>query len=81
VAASGRALHQAEIRYTGGLVTYLEVASAQNTALQAQLSAADIAARRMTASVALIKALGGGWQAETGLKTDAVEAAKGVQVR
>jgi NodT family efflux transporter outer membrane factor (OMF) lipoprotein len=81
VAASGRALHQAEIRYTGGLVTYLEVASAQNTALQAQLSAADIAARRMTASVALIKALGGGWQAETGLKTDAVKAAKGVQVR
>jgi NodT family efflux transporter outer membrane factor (OMF) lipoprotein len=72
VAASGRALYQAQQRYTGGLVTYLEVVTAQNTALQAQLTAADIAGRRMTASVALIKALGGGWQTETGLQTDAV---------
>jgi NodT family efflux transporter outer membrane factor (OMF) lipoprotein len=72
VAASGRALYQAQQRYTGGLVTYLEVVTAQNTALQAQLSAADIAARRMAASVALIKALGGGWDQQSGLKTDAV---------
>ena len=76
VAASGRALYQAQQRYAGGLVTYLEVVTAQNTDLQAQLSAADIAARRMTASVSLVKALGGGWQADTGLNTDAV-AAKG----
>jgi NodT family efflux transporter outer membrane factor (OMF) lipoprotein len=68
VAASGRALHQAELRYTGGLVTYLEVAQQQNNALQAQLSAADIAARRMTASIALVKALGGGWQEATDLE-------------
>jgi NodT family efflux transporter outer membrane factor (OMF) lipoprotein len=67
VAASGRALNQAQLRYTGGLVTYLEVATQQNAALQAQLSAADIAARRMTASIALVKALGGGWQAATDL--------------
>ena len=62
VAASGRALHQAELRYTGGLTTYLEVAQQQNNALQAQLSAADISARRMTASIALVKAMGGGWK-------------------
>lgn len=68
VAASGRALHQAELRYTGGLVTYLEVAQQQNNALQAQLSAADIAARRMTASIALVKALGGGWTEATDLE-------------
>jgi outer membrane protein TolC len=43
-------------------VTYLEVATQQNNALQAQLSAADTAARRMTASIALVKALGGGWK-------------------
>jgi NodT family efflux transporter outer membrane factor (OMF) lipoprotein len=65
VKASGRALYQAQARYTGGLVNYLEVVTAENTDLQAQLSAADIAARRMAASVALVKALGGGWQAET----------------
>jgi NodT family efflux transporter outer membrane factor (OMF) lipoprotein len=74
VASSGRALNQAQLRYTGGLVTYLEVVTNENTALQAQLAAADIAARRMTASVALVKALGGGWNADTGLKTDAVAA-------
>jgi NodT family efflux transporter outer membrane factor (OMF) lipoprotein len=68
VTASGRALYQAELRYTGGLVTYLEVAQQQNNALQAQLSAADIAARRMTASIALVKALGGGWQEATDLE-------------
>jgi NodT family efflux transporter outer membrane factor (OMF) lipoprotein len=68
VAASGRALHQAELRYTGGLVTYLEVATQQNNALQAQLSAADITARRMTASIALVKALGGGWKEATDLE-------------
>jgi NodT family efflux transporter outer membrane factor (OMF) lipoprotein len=65
VKASGRALYQAQTRYTGGLVNYLEVVTAENTDLQAQLSAADIAARRMAASVSLIKALGGGWQAAT----------------
>jgi NodT family efflux transporter outer membrane factor (OMF) lipoprotein len=68
VTASGRALRQAELRYAGGLVTYLEVATQQNNALQAQLSAADIAARRMTASIALVKALGGGWQEATDLE-------------
>ncbi len=74
--ASNRALNQAQLRYTGGLVTYLEVVTAQNTALQAQLSAADIAARRMTASVALVKALGGGWRDED-LDTDAMAAKAG----
>jgi NodT family efflux transporter outer membrane factor (OMF) lipoprotein len=68
VTASGRALHQAELRYTGGLVTYLEVAQQRNNALQAQLSAADIATRRMTASIALVKALGGGWKEATDLE-------------
>ena len=68
VTASGKALHQAELRYTGGLVTYIEVAQQQNNALQAQLSAADITARRMTASIALVKALGGGWKVATDLE-------------
>jgi outer membrane protein TolC len=38
------------------------VASAETAALQAELAAVTIQARRMSASVLLIKALGGGWQ-------------------
>ena len=48
-------------RYKGGLVTYLEVTTAQTIALQNQSTEVDILRRRMDASVLLIKALGGGW--------------------
>ena len=48
-------------RYKGGVVSYLEVATAQSTALADERAAVDILRRRMTASVSLIKALGGGW--------------------
>ncbi|MHB8478103.1 MAG: efflux transporter outer membrane subunit [Steroidobacteraceae bacterium] len=63
VAATGKALQQAQYRYKAGLVTYLEVAASENTALQAELSNVTILQRRMTASVLLVKALGGGWHA------------------
>jgi NodT family efflux transporter outer membrane factor (OMF) lipoprotein len=61
VTATQGALDQANYRYQGGLVTYLEVVSTENAALSAQLAAVDIQVRRMTASVLLIKALGGDW--------------------
>jgi NodT family efflux transporter outer membrane factor (OMF) lipoprotein len=48
-------------RYKGGLVTYLEVITAQSIALTNERTEADILRRRMDSSVALIKALGGGW--------------------
>jgi NodT family efflux transporter outer membrane factor (OMF) lipoprotein len=60
-AAAQRALVQAKNRYSGGIATYLDVVVAQNIALQAELSAIDIRTRRLTASIQLIKALGGGW--------------------
>jgi outer membrane protein TolC len=60
VAATGKALQQSQYRYKAGLVTYLEVASNENTNLQAQLSNVNIQIRRMSASVLLVKALGGG---------------------
>ena len=48
-------------RYVGGLDTYLQVVTAQNTALSNERNDIDIMRRRMDASVQLIKALGGGW--------------------
>ena len=60
--ASGQALEQARYRYKEGLVTYLEVATTETIALQAQLSRVSILNRYMNASVLLVKALGGGWR-------------------
>ena len=62
VAATTEALQQAQYRYSGGIATYLEIVVAENAALTARLSAADIQLRRMVASVQLVRALGGGWQ-------------------
>jgi outer membrane protein TolC len=63
VSAARKAQEQAVYRYKGGIVTYLEVVTTENAALQAELSAANIQARRFNASVLLVKALGGGWHA------------------
>ncbi|HEY3837563.1 MAG TPA: efflux transporter outer membrane subunit [Bryobacteraceae bacterium] len=63
VKAAERSLELSTNRYTGGLVTYLEVVTAQSAALDNERTAVDITRRRMDASVALIKALGGGWDA------------------
>lgn len=62
--ASERALTQAQDRYKGGIVNYFDVVTAQNAALQARLASVDIKARQLTASVLLVKALGGGWKVE-----------------
>jgi NodT family efflux transporter outer membrane factor (OMF) lipoprotein len=64
VAAAERSLAQATNRYTGGVATYLEVISAQNALLTNQRTSINIQLRRLTASVLLIKALGGGWDAK-----------------
>lgn len=63
VDASRRSLDLANSRYQGGITTYLEVITAQTTALANQRTAIDLLTRRMTASVLLVKALGGGWSA------------------
>jgi NodT family efflux transporter outer membrane factor (OMF) lipoprotein len=48
-------------RYVGGLDTYLQVVTAQTTALTNERNDIDLMRREMDASVLLIKALGGGW--------------------
>jgi len=50
-------------QYKAGTVSYLNVIVAQTTALSNEQVALNILGRRMAASVALVKALGGGWNA------------------
>ncbi len=61
VQAAERSLDLAMQRYKGGLVTYLEVVTAQSAALANERIEVDLTRRRMDATVLLIKALGGGW--------------------
>lgn len=56
-----RSLQLANAQYTGGITTYLQVITAQTFALQNELTAVQLNTRRITASVSLIQALGGGW--------------------
>ncbi|MEP6943103.1 MAG: efflux transporter outer membrane subunit [Betaproteobacteria bacterium] len=50
-------------QYRAGITTYLAVVVVQNAALNGERTALAIRGRRLSASVGLIKALGGGWDA------------------
>ena len=50
-------------QYKAGTVNYLNVTAAQASAFASRRASVDILNRRMSASVLLIKALGGGWDA------------------
>lgn len=63
-----RTLDIANNRYKGGVATYLDVAIAQTVALSHELTAVQLSAQRLTASVSLIKALGAGWTADSRLE-------------
>jgi NodT family efflux transporter outer membrane factor (OMF) lipoprotein len=63
VAAAEHSLALSNNRYKGGVTTYLEVITAQATALADERTAVQISGRRMVDSVLLVKALGGGWDA------------------
>ena len=60
-AAAERSLELAKSRYEGGITTYLEVVTAMGVALSNERTAVDLHTRRMTASVNLVRALGGGF--------------------
>ena len=61
VDAARRTLDIATSRYTGGLVSYLDVVNAQQNLLNNEQELATIHGQRLVTSVLLIKALGGGW--------------------
>ena len=50
-------------RYKGGVTGYLEVLTAEATLMQNQRTAIDLQTRQFVASVGLVRALGGGWDA------------------
>ena len=60
--AAKRALQLAQARYDAGYSPYLEVLSAQRTANDATVAWIQNRQARLTATVDLFKALGGGWK-------------------
>jgi NodT family efflux transporter outer membrane factor (OMF) lipoprotein len=61
VASAERALKLSDEQYRAGVTSYLTVITAQTTALAAERTQVDLLTRRLTSSVLLIQALGGGW--------------------
>jgi outer membrane protein TolC len=63
VAAAREAQQLIFNQYVGGTVAYTSVITAQTTSLQSEQVALNILQSRLAASVSLIGALGGGWNA------------------
>jgi NodT family efflux transporter outer membrane factor (OMF) lipoprotein len=63
VSDAQRALEIANNRYVGGVTTYLDVITAQSTLLTNQRLSVQLLGQQMVTEVALVKALGGGWDA------------------
>ena len=61
LAAAQETSKLARIRYEKGLASYFEVVDADRTVLTTRLLQAQLDGQRLTASVQLIRALGGGW--------------------
>jgi len=63
VKAANESLTVSLNQYRAGIISYINVTVAQSTALANQRTAVGILGQRLTASVLLIKAVGGGWDA------------------
>lgn len=61
VSASERAEHLSTTQYKEGQVSYLDVIDSQRQVLQSQLRSSHLAGEQAVSTVALIRALGGGW--------------------
>jgi outer membrane protein TolC len=60
--AADRSEASVRFQYQSGIVVFTDVVSAQATALSARRALIQIQSDRQTTAVALIQALGGGWQ-------------------
>lgn len=69
VAAASEAHQIVSQRYAGQLATYLDVLSAEDGLILAQRALADIETRALVLDVALVRALGGGFQGPEKLST------------
>jgi outer membrane protein TolC len=65
VRSAQRAFDIASERYKGGVDTYLDVITAEQTLLTNQRQAVQIQGQQFTTAVFLVKALGGGWSGPT----------------
>lgn len=65
VNAARRTLDISTDRYSGGLVSYLDVVTAQQNLLNDEQELAVIQGQRLVNSVLLVKGLGGGWDASS----------------
>jgi NodT family efflux transporter outer membrane factor (OMF) lipoprotein len=74
VAAAREAERIITNQYKAGTVAYTSVVVAQTTALNNAITAANVRQSRLVASVALIQALGGGWDAAQLPSRDRIEA-------
>jgi NodT family efflux transporter outer membrane factor (OMF) lipoprotein len=63
VASAQHTLDLANRRYSGGVTSYLEVLTAEQILIQDQSTAISLRSRQFSASVGLIRSLGGGWDA------------------
>jgi NodT family efflux transporter outer membrane factor (OMF) lipoprotein len=90
VKSSQEATRLAINEYKAGTIAYTQVVVAQTAELESERSAVTVLQNRLTASVSLIEALGGGWSAdqlpsrrvvEADRSSDASQAASTIQAR
>jgi outer membrane protein TolC len=63
VDSARRSFDLSNTRYKGGVTGYLEVLTAEQTLISDQVTAINLESRQFAASVSLVRALGGGWDA------------------
>jgi len=63
VDSARRSFDLSNTRYRGGVTGYLEVLTAEQTLISDQVTAINLESRQFAASVSLVRALGGGWDA------------------
>lgn len=61
VASAQHSFDLSNQRYKGGVTSYLEVLTAEQTLIQDQITAINLKTRQFTSSVSLVRSLGGGW--------------------